>query len=459
MIINCLFIIINGAAAYLLLQGMKKLIAVSEKRWKQAVLWGSCWLLLAMIIYLGDWANIVPTVLFFLLVIRAVCEGSIWKKAAIGLMYSSTILSFNVLRDNFVLTTDVKWNHPTACMIIEGLLSLSVALCLYLAIGKYAPDREYHLSDSLWKLILLLNATPFGIVLSVVLLTTTEEERIWMKMPDGFKGYNILVLLLLSLLSFIGLFQAVIVLARQQQLEEQNMLAEVNQSYYAAMEEQHFAIRRLKHDLANHLAVAVTLPEAQREAYIKSLMEDSAFSRSLRYCADPIVNAVLTVKEEQMSRYGIRLEARIDIPKELPFEKTDICALFSNALDNAGEACRRLPEAQRDVRVKSRARKGLFCLEVTNPVEVVENRQSPQTGTARIRDDNGGAHVFVGDRVEGRWERGKDRLPSTTKADKKNHGFGLRSMKEIAERNHGAMEIRAEGGRFEVFLYMPLEFS
>ena len=456
MIINCLFIIINGAAAYLLLQGMKKLIAVSEKRWKQAVLWGSCWLLLAMIIYMGDWANILPTVLFFLLVIRAVCEGSIWKKAAIGLMYSSTILSFNVLRDNFVLTTDVRWNHPTACMIIEGLLSLSVALCLYLAIGKYAPDRQYHLSDSLWKLLLLLNATPFGIVLSIVLLTTTEEERIWMEMPDGFKGYNILGLLLLSLLSFIGLFQAVIVLARQQQLEEQNMLAEVNQSYYAAMEQQHFAIRRLKHDLANHLAVAVTLPEALREAYIKSLREDSAFSRSLRYCADPVVNAVLTVKEEQMKRFSVRLEVQIDILQELPFEKTDICALFSNALDNAVEACRRLPEAQRYVRVKSRARKGLFCLEVTNPVEVVENRQSPQTGTARICDDNGGAHVFVEDRVEGRWERGKDRLPPTTKADKENHGFGLRSMKEIAERNHGAMEIRAEGERFEVFLYMPL---
>ena len=74
MIINCFFIIINGAAAYLLLQGMKKLIAVSEKRWKQAVLLGSCWLLWVMIIYLGDWANILPTVLFFLLVIRAVCE-------------------------------------------------------------------------------------------------------------------------------------------------------------------------------------------------------------------------------------------------------------------------------------------------------------------------------------------------------------------------------------------------
>lgn len=423
MIINCFFIIINGAAAYLLLQGMKKLIVVPKKRWKQAVLWGSCWLLLAMIIYMGDWANILPTVLFFLLVIRAVCEGSIWKKAAIGLMYASTILSFNVLRDNFVLTGYVRHDHPVVCMIIAGFLSLFAALCLYLPIRRHAPDRAYHLSDSLWKLLLLLNATPFGIVLSVVLLTTTEEERIWMEMPDGFKGYNILGLLLLSLLSFIGLFQAVIVLARQQQLEEQNMLAEVNQSYYAAMEQQHFAIRRLKHDLANHLAVAVTLPEAQREDYIKSLMEDSAFGRSLQYCADPVVNAVLTVKEEQMSRYGIRLEARIDIPKELPFEKTDICALFSNALDNAGEACRRLPEAEREVSVKSRAQKGLFCLEVTNPTVGAQ----------------------------------KNLLLQTSKADKENHGFGLRSMKEVVERNRGAMEIRVEGERFEVFLYMPLE--
>ena len=422
MIINCFCIIINGAAAYLLLQGMKKLIVVSEKRWKQAVLWGSCWLLLAMIIYMGDWANILPTVLFFLLVIRAVCEGSIWKKAAIGLMYSSTILSFNVLRDNFVLTVYVRHDHPVVCMIIAGFLSLFAALCLYLPIRRHAPDRAYHLSDSLWKLLLLLNATPFGIVLSVVLLTTTEE-RVWRAMPYGFKGYNILGLLLLSLLSFIGLFQAVIVLARQQQLEEQNMLAEVNQSYYAAMEQQHFAIRRLKHDLANHLAVAVTLPEAQREDYIKSLMEDSAFGRSLRYCADPVVNAVLTVKEEQMSRYGIRLEARIDIPKELPFEKTDICALFSNALDNAGEACRRLPETEREVSVKSRAQKGLFCLEVTNPTVGAQ----------------------------------KNLLLQTSKADKENHGFGLRSMKEVVERNRGAMEIRVEGERFEVFLYMPLE--
>lgn len=449
------FMVISGAAAYLLLLGMKRLITVSDQWWKKTALWGSCWLLTGMIIYLGDWGNILPTVLFFMAVIWFTCEGSAWKKAAIGLMYASTILAFNALRDNFILTGDIRWRHREVCLILEGVLSLLLVLFLYLATGKYAPDREYRLADSLWKLLLLLTATPFGIVLSLVLLTTTEERR-RRSITGGFE-YKNFMLLLLALLSFIGLLRAVVVLARQQQLEEQGMLAKINRSYYESMEQQHFAIRRLKHDLVNHLAVAVALPEERREAYIKSLMEDGAVSRLLQYCGDPVVNAVLTVKEEQMKRFSVRLEAQIDILQELPFEKTDICALFSNALDNAAEACRHLPEARRYVRVESRAKKGLFCLEVTNPMKAAEeNVQRNRMGKEGI---HGGEKRICDSDMEERYrEKERDCLPPTTKADKENHGFGLRSMKEIVERGGGAMEVRAEGERFEVFLYMPLGF-
>lgn len=439
--------------------GMKKLITVSDKRWKRFTLWLSCFLLLGMIIYIGDWGNILPTVLFFLFIIWITCEGSSWKKAAIGLMYGSTVLSFNVLRDNVILTVDIRWDFGRESMIAAALFSLLLALLLYLAIRKFAPDRDYHLSDSLWKLLILLTLTPFGIVLSLVLLNT-EGAGVLNRTAGGHGfAYDRFVLLLLALLSFIGLFRAVIVLARQQQLEQQSMLAEINRSYYESMEQQHFAIRRLKHDLANHLAVAAALPEGQREDYIKSLLEDNAFGRSLRYCADPVVNAVLTVKEEQMSRYDIRLEAQIDIPQELPFDKTDICALFANVLDNAAEACRHLDESKRHVRVKSRAQKGLFCLEVTNPVGNVEKRlQNPETGTEKesIYSGDKEERNLGSDGEERNRKKEKEQLPPTTKADKENHGFGLRSMKEIVERNHGAMEIGAEEESFEVFLYMPL---
>ena len=251
-------------------------------------------------------------------------------------MYASTVFAFNVLRDNFLIPLDMRANSRPLSLVLSPSFSLMLALLLYLANRKFAPDKDYRLSDSLWKLLLLLTATPLGIVLSLVLLTVLEQADLIID-KTSFRSVCI-VLLSLAMLSFIGLFRAVIVLARQQKLEEQTMLAEINRSYYESMEQQHFAIRRLKHDLLNHLSVLSVLPQEQREEYIQGLTREHTVGRPLKYCEDTVVNAVLSVKEEQMSQHGIRLQAEIQINDELPFEKADICALFANALDNAAEA-------------------------------------------------------------------------------------------------------------------------
>lgn len=43
-----------------------------------------------------------------------------------------------------------------------------------------------------------------------------------------------------------------------------------------------------------------------------------------------------------------------------------------------------------------------------------------------------------------------DGLPQTTKADKANHGFGMRSMRAIVERYGGTLVVRAEDGVFHL---------
>ena len=200
----------------------------------------------------------------------------------------------------------------------------------------------------------------------------------------------------------------------------------------------------------NHLSVLSVLPQEQREEYIQGLTREHTVSRPLKYCEDTVVNAVLSVKEEQMSQHGIRLQAEIQIIDELPFEKADICALFANALDNAAEACRKLEPDKRIISLKSKAQKGLFCLEVKNPAQCetqkLPGHPTPPTSTAK----NG-------------WAPGKRKagpvqipLPQTSKPDKENHGIGLRSMQEIANRYHGKMTLQTEGEVFEVFLYLPL---
>lgn len=44
----------------------------------------------------------------------------------------------------------------------------------------------------------------------------------------------------------------------------------------------------------------------------------------------------------------------------------------------------------------------------------------------------------------------EDGLPQTTKADKANHGFGMRSMRAIVERYGGTIVARAEDGVFHL---------
>ena len=136
------------------------------------------------------------------------------------------------------------------------------------------------------------------------------------------------------------------------------------------------------------------------------------------------MNAVLTAKESVMRQRGIAFYAKVDIPGELPFEKPDLCALFANALDNAIEACAALDAGSRQIELSARAAKGILAVEVRNP--------------------------FGGQLSGG--------LPKTTKQDAANHGYGLRSIQEIAKKYGGSMEIRQEEGVFCLFCFMPERF-
>lgn len=45
---------------------------------------------------------------------------------------------------------------------------------------------------------------------------------------------------------------------------------------------------------------------------------------------------------------------------------------------------------------------------------------------------------------------------TTTKADKKHHGFGLAGMREIANRYGGPLEVTTAGSHFELLACLPL---
>ena len=130
------------------------------------------------------------------------------------------------------------------------------------------------------------------------------------------------------------------------------------------------------------------------------------------------LDTILTEKSLVCQREGITLTCVADGAALGFMAPADIYALFGNALDNAIEA----------VRGAKRQSISLVVRRAMGVVSVsVENYYAPDAQPSF-----------------------EDGLPQTTKADKANHGFGMRSMRAIAERYGGTLVARAEDGVFHL---------
>lgn len=398
------------SAAYFAMKSSEFLLPISDKLWKRIVLFFAYVMIITIVIFVGDRDNLPPTAILFMTAVMICCKGIPLQRFTVGLMFVSTMFAFNGFYDN--LSTP-HWNARL-------LIRLIFWVVFYLLIRRYAPPKDYELSPFFWKLILFLTLTPIGITCALVLVPNPYYTF------PAFITTTFLVCFVISLFSFIGLMWTIIVLAKQRKLEMENLMADMNRRYYQAMDQQQFEVRRLRHDMANHLQILASLSPSKKDAYLAELIKSPAMGNPLHYCGDSTVNAVLSTKATVLVQEQIEFEARVDVQQELPFDKVDVCALFANALDNAIEACQKLPAGRRQIALNARAQKGMLAINITNPTP-----------------DGSGL-------VDGQ------ALPPTTKADAHNHGLGLKSIKEIVIRHGGSMELNTDGGEFQLFLYMPL---
>lgn len=109
-------------------------------------------------------------------------------------------------------------------------------------------------------------------------------------------------------------------------------------------------------------------------------------------------------------------------------EEADLYAMFGNALENAIEAVEKLPDPhKKQIAFTMRKVGGFFIVQLQNYTD----------GMLELHDG----------------------LPQTTKADKRNHGIGVRSMKLLVEKYGGQMSFRQEEDVVELSLILPAKGS
>ena len=397
-------------SSYFIMRSVLIFLRCKEKFIFKIMLYIGCAVLGHMIIFVGDLVNLPPTIIIFAVSVLFCCKGNFWQKITVSFLFISIALSLNALIDNYAYHYADKFPYRLAAY---GLI--------YLFLYRLAPKDEFELSSSLWKLLFLLTLTPVGVILSIILFSSEVYGRLY----EGWLSGVYFVLLCIAFLSNIGLMWTAVILFRHTKLEQRESLMELNLRYYENMERQQFEVRRLKHDMRNHLHTALALSQEEKDEYLNELLNNAAFSQKFHYCADATVNAVLSQKSVLMEMHGISFHAEADVTKELPFEKPDICAMLANALDNAIEACCFFPRNERRIELELREQKGLFVMKMSN--------RSPYSDT------------------RGSWE--------TTKKDAKEHGYGIRSIQEVINRYGGTLELKNESGMFWLLLYIPMPAS
>ncbi|MDL2232924.1 GHKL domain-containing protein [Ruminococcaceae bacterium OttesenSCG-928-L11] len=408
------FIPFKFASAWFAFLVAKRFLAVKPGAVRQILFYIIHIITIGSTVYIGEPETMIVMGIIYMGGVCLLCGGRLIGRFSIGLI----LFSIAIAADAFLSNTPppVGWFLPQ--------INLALWLVFWLVLHKAFPQDKAPVIESirLLRLLVLLAVMPVGSVFSIVGLTVLGREHV---NPDPHLDTLIIpnepvimVILALAALSSIGLATAIIILARHERLEQEQALAQMRNQYYAEVEGWQGQVRQLRHDMANHLTAMSGLDDAGMRAYLDSLVASPAMAAPRRYCENEVVNSVVSSKLHALESGHIQTDFSLNIPRDIPISEIDLCALFANSLDNAIEAVLKLPEEQRTIVLHANTIEGMFMCRVENTMAGKLNK--------------------------------RDGVIATTKKDSANHGFGLRGIRNIVERNKGTMQVQQVGQTFQL---------
>lgn len=243
--------------------------------------------------------------------------------------------------------------------------------------------------------------------------------------------FGTVLLLFANVFTFYYVEEMVKTQEKNKEYELLNKQSEMKEIYYEKMEEIDVEHRKYVHNLKDYLQTIGGLAAQEKTEDILGLLQEMTAEvesiRETRYTGNSILNALLCEKESIAEKCHIKMQ--IEPAPYITFsfaQNKDLIVMVGNLIDNAIEAA-----AQCD---KSREIRMYFSREHGN----FETIQIDNTYNGIVK-------------------REEDRF-LTTKSDKDNHGFGIQSVKETAEKYGGMVLMEADEGIFTTILMLSNKY-
>ena len=303
-------------------------------------------------------------------------------------------------------------------MVITVALFIVVYVSVFFLFKKPLQEREEEGRRSSDRVSLMLG---LAIIIVAIILHLYESTHDFLStdpsLLSAFSCYGILCCLFTLGLEY-SLFRNKALSVEKAVLEH---LVEKQKEQYEHSKETIDIINVKCHDMKQHIALLESRiePEELKEITSKIKVYETSY-----HTGNEVIDVFLAEKSLLFEKNKVQFNCIVDGGCIGFLKPSEIYALFGNACDNAIEALASVPEEDR-----------IFTLSVKRQLDM-----------AVIHMEN----VFSADLTF------EDGLPRSTKGDFANHGFGMRSIRMVAEKYHGSVTVRAEGGIFNLNILLPL---
>lgn len=181
---------------------------------------------------------------------------------------------------------------------------------------------------------------------------------------------------------------------------------------------------RLFHDFYAHMNVIKKyLQENDKSkciSYVDNILKPGEELRKIAWTNCEIIDLILNLKRREAEEKGIVIHVESDRINRIEIPDIDLCAIFSNLIDNAIENC--VPDKEIEIFIKKRNEMLLFSIK--NPIvnaPVLQNKKL-----------------------------------LTTKKDKMRHGIGIDSVQHSVDKHNGNFEYFIQNNYFEAIVTLPI---
>lgn len=342
-----------------------------------------------------------------------------------SVILSTLVVAANVLIESittplYALLSNSLEKDSLALNLSEGILMLVLT---YLLLRFFAA--RYNLKTNQKSKYLPVLALPLLFISIVMRLLLAARY------PPVFKGdqmaytatamedFQFLSLAVTAFLCVCGSLFAFEKVIGYFETERENLILEsqlsMQKSYAAEAKSRYEDTREFRHDFKNHLiALSGLMEKGEIENAKKYLERFEQISQRMSFpvsTGNTVVDALLGEKLAYAEDSGIHVELDAAVPPVVAIDDFDLCAVFSNALDNAIKACSTVKSQDKTLHIAARPNKGFFLIDISNSYE-----------------------------------------PGCVP---KGSGIGLTVIRAIAEKYHGAVEITKERNLFCISMILP----